>query len=222
MWRTCGELYALSRVNDLCILPFQPQGDREKLGDSYSGWEGPNITLEQYVQMFENLGLRAVTRDTFHPFFHEIVTVEESDDADELITVIEVKWPCLMLGDMLFSRAGVAVRGGQNHIRREIAQTSTLYWTYRRKYKKHNDLSHGWGSNSQWRTEFRRDYWVDGRFFYNVDAEPPEKIDLSDDSVVFDASRVGNATRIQRIELLRNRCFIHAEIKPDNDLVALL
>ena len=27
----------------------------------------------------------------------------------------------------------------------------------------------GWGHNSQWRTEFRRDYQLPGRFLYNVD-----------------------------------------------------
>ena len=64
----------------------------------------------------------------------------------------------------MFSRAGVAVCGGKDYIQPEIAMSSTIYWAFRRKYRPYSDLSHGWGSNSQWRTSFRRDYRIGGRF----------------------------------------------------------
>lgn len=212
LWR----LYALLRVNDVCILRFQPRVDEE--ASKNTPWDGPNITLEHYIEMFRSLGFQIVNRETFHPFFHEIVMVEQSDDENAQIQITEVKWPGLMLGNMMFSRAGVCVRGGVNHVLQDIAQSSTMYWTYWRKYRKSMDLSVGWGSNSSWRTDFRRDYLIDGNYFYNVDVSPELRIDLSDMKVIFDASRVENATRVQRIELLRNRCFIQSAIRPDNDL----
>ncbi|MFD0531918.1 hypothetical protein ACFQ1I_43790 [Kitasatospora arboriphila] len=46
----------------------------------------------------------------FDPFLHEIVEVEQADDPAAPIEVTEVLWPGLMLGELLFSRAGVRVR----------------------------------------------------------------------------------------------------------------
>lgn len=215
------KLYALSRVNDLCIDQFQPQVQPGEHWYTCTG--GTNITVDEYLRAFSTLGLTIVKRAAFHPFFHEIVMVEQSSNEDDPIEIVEIRWPCLMLGNMMFSRAGVAVRGGRNYIKKEVAENSTIYWTYCRRYKRTNDLSHGWGSNSQWRTDFRRDYFVDGNYYYNVDVEPlvdvpaHRKFNLDDESVVFDEWSVGSATRLQRIELLKNRCLIHADIQPDTD-----
>jgi hypothetical protein len=210
------QLYALSRVNDVCLIRFQPQA--EDPAKRSTTWDGLDITLAQYVDTFLHLGLEVVSHASFHPFFHEIVGVQQADSADEPIQVVDVIWPCFMLGDMLFSRAGVVVRGGRDHIRRDIAVNATIYWTYWRKNRPTNDLSHGWGSNSQWRTSFRRDYRIDGRYLYNVDNKASmDKVNLCNPNVVFDPERVGNATVAQRIELLRNRCFIKTDLRPDND-----
>ncbi|MEV4706843.1 hypothetical protein [Actinoplanes sp. NPDC049316] len=51
-----------------------------------------------------------------------------------------------------------------------MATTSPLYWASWRRYRPAVDLSHGWGSNSRWRTSFRRDYRLTDRLAYNVDA----------------------------------------------------
>jgi hypothetical protein len=67
------------------------------------------------------------------------------------------------------------------------------------------------GSNSQWRTSFRRDYRIGQEVHYNVDG----KLDLAaPDSTV--ESR-DDLTREERTELLTNRCFVRTT-KPQNDL----
>jgi hypothetical protein len=60
------------------------------------------------------------------------------------------------------------------------------------------DLSTGWGSNSQWGTDFRRDY-VDGDLLrYNVDAKPDRF-----------------APKARDDELLRHRCSVRAPALDD-------
>jgi hypothetical protein len=162
------ELYAFSRVNDVLLLGFQP--DHPAVGE----WSGPKITPEEYRQFMLSLGLSEIHHPCFHPFFHEIVEVEQTEDAGEPITLVETVWPGYLLGAMLVSRAGVKVRGGANHILKDVAENSTLYWTFRRRNRPVDDLSHGWGSNSQWRTTFRRDYQTATAFYYNVDEMPEE------------------------------------------------
>lgn len=158
----------------------------------------------------EALGLRDASTVNFHPFFHEIVAVEPADDNDQPITLVRQHWPPLMLGSMMLSRGGVTVSGGQNHIRKAIAETSTLYWAYRRKDRPRQDLSAGWGSNSQWRTSFRRDYRVGTTFYFNVDG-------TNDLSRPLSGPDRDGLTRGERIELLIHRCFITVD-KPHDDL----
>lgn len=219
LWR----LYALSRLNDMFLLRFQ-----EYRGED-SPYAGPQLTLAQYQHIFQTLGFNVVDRFAFHPFYHEIVSVQQLPDDDAPIELVEARWPCLMLGQMLFSRAGMVVRGGRNHIRKEIAEKSVMYWTYRRRYRPYTDLSVGWGSNSQWRTEFRRDYVFHDCFLYNVDAGPDWLLDLTDPMKTFNemivpldtgkiniqraAGSVPGASCEDRIELLRNRCFILCELQ---------
>jgi hypothetical protein len=199
-WR----LYALLRVNEMLLLRFQ-----EGRADG-TDYQGLKISLDEYLAFMTGLGLRQATEASFSPFFHEIVEVEQSSDDDAPITLIGEFWPALMLGDMMFSRAGVLVVGGRKHIRKEIAESSTIYWAYRRKNRPYNDLSHGWGGNSQWRTDFRRDYCLGGTFFFNVDG----KHDLAQPATKEDRDGL---TRDERIELLVHRCFITAA-KPHHDL----
>ena len=74
------------------------------------------------------------------------------------------------------------------------------------------DLSVGWGSNSQWRTDFRRDYHAGTDFYFNVDGTNDLRRPLSE------PDRDG-LTRGERIELLTHRCFITVDKdKPLNDL----
>lgn len=197
------EWYALSRVSDLLLLPFQSMS-RPKHGDLWHPWAGPTITIEERTEWFRSLGMRPVEHPTFHPFYHEIVEVESTADPAEPISLVQTIWPGFLLDHLLVCRAGVHVRGGSQHIVKVVAEDSTLYWTYRRNNRPTSDQSHGWGHNSQWRTDFRRDYEDATAFWYNVDGDAPDEMegkwaDPDDDD---------GLTPIQRRELVVNRCFI--------------
>jgi hypothetical protein len=161
LWR----LYAFSRVNEILLLGFQ-HGRADG-----SDWPGPKISLDEHKRFAESIGLTVANPEVFSPFYHEIVEVDESSDEDQPLEYASTVWPCLMLGNMVFSRAGVRVAGGAKWISKEVAESSTLYWALRRKNRPFQDLSHGWGHNSQWRTSFRRDYRIGDEFHYNVDGK---------------------------------------------------
>ena len=199
LWR----LYALSRVIELLALSFQAS-----VADG-SSW--PGVSLNEFRSFACELGLTVVEPECFPPFDCEIVSVANGADRDQPVTLIESHWPCLMLGEMLVFRAGTSVTGGANVINPSIALSSTLYWACRRETRPHQDLSHGWGSNSQWRTSFRRDYRQGSHVYYNVDG----KHDLAAEDIVADEEFP--LTRAERIELLTHRCFIVTE-KPSDDL----
>jgi len=193
-WR----LYALSRVLDLLQLSFAPP-----IADST--WRVATVQRDEHAAFVSALGLEIVERAGFHPFYHEVVTVEEAQDEDAAPQVTSVYWPGCMLGPLVISRAGCAVRAGRRHMRKEIAERSPMYWAYARNGRRAFDLGPGWGGNSQWRTAFRRDYALDGRLLYNVDARP----------------RPGGPdpelTAAERAELVRHRCFVTCT-KPADDL----
>ncbi len=130
---------------------------------------------------------------------------------DEPIQIYEQIWPELMLGQMVFSRAGVSVLGGQCNVVKEVAERSTLYFSFRRAHRKTSDLSMGWSSNSQWRTDFRRDYQVGKTYIYNVDGikqlNARAGASLDEDGL----------TRAERIEHCKFRCVVVSR-KPDHDL----
>jgi hypothetical protein len=72
-------------------------------------------------------------------------------------------------------------------------------------------LSMGWGSNSQWRTAFRRDYRQGDLFLYNVDGRASLDAGASHED-----DRDG-LTFEERVELCRNRCILRTR-KDDSDL----
>jgi hypothetical protein len=201
-------LYALSRVNDTLILAFQ--GDRFDEEMSRPKYK-PEISLADYLLFAESLGLKKAEQPLFSSFHHEIVAVEESADENQPVMLESTLWPCLMLGDMMFSRAGVRVSGGRQFISEQAAESSTLYWAFRRNNRPVNDLSHGWGSNSQWRTDFRRDYQIGGELYYNSDGQHDLRKPFARSE-----DRDG-LSQEERTELLVNRCFIVTE-RPHTDL----
>lgn len=195
LWR----LYALSRILQLLQLSFQPRtGDR-----------GPviaSVSREEHARFLDALGLEAVEEADFHPFHHEIVTVDALPQLDAPPRVAEILWPGVRLGPLLLSRAGCRVRAGRRHLVKEIAERSTLYWASTRANRPAEDLGSGWGSNSQWRTPFRRDYALDGAYYYNVDACAPRPGPPADEDL--------EAT--ERDELLRHRCFVTCARRGDD------
>ena len=101
---------------------------------------------------------------------------------------------------------------------KEIAERSKLWWAYCRRLRAVEDMSHGWGSNSQWRTSFRRDYRFGSELMFNVDGAldlgapaPPSDPRLRELLEAFPLSRD------DRVELLVNRCFVRTT-SPDDDL----
>lgn len=200
------DLYSISRVNDLLLTTFQspPTGDfddrdmtlwvggAEYFGRKTDRW---NLSLDQYVQFMNALGFSARQHPTFTPTLHEIVEVSQHQDRNHPITLAGEFWPAFMLGNMVFSRAGVLVEGGATYVSKLIAEHSALFWTWLRRHRRTEDLSKGWGSNSQWRTDFRRDYVIGALAHLNVDAKQrhfgPD--DLNEE---------------QRREILMHRCLV--------------
>lgn len=212
LWR----LYALSRVLEVMALSFQT-GRADG-----SDWPGPGMTVQEWCSFAERLGLTVHVPQRFSPFDCELYRPENGNDPDQPITLAKVHWPCLMLGNLLICRAGVAALGGRKVFSAHVAETSTLYWAYWRKYRRCADLSNGWGSNSQWSTSFRRDYRIDGRLYYNVDGEydlaphkPINPYHPPRPQPVYPwqerEEQKYPLTRRERLELLIHRCFIVAD-----------
>jgi hypothetical protein len=192
-----SRLYALSRILQLLHLSFAPR----------TGAHGPAIApiqSDEYAAFLAGMGLQTAEHAAFHPFHHEIAVVDQAADEDAPPEVAEVLWPGCRVGPLLMSRAGCRVRAGKRHLVKEIAENSTLYWAYARANRPSADLSHGWGSSSQWRTGFRRDYLLDGALHYNVDAREAAGGPRDD------------LTAAERTELLRHRCFVTCA-KPSDD-----
>jgi len=192
-------LYAISRVSDFLLDFFQaPPGE-----------PAPFLGFSEatYVQFFEALGLQTFDERSFSPFFHEIVEVEPVDDPSGGVEIVRQFWPGLMFGSLMVARAGVGVRCHPSIIRKDVAETSPLYFAYGRRRRLTVDLSMGAGHNSQWQTEFRRDY-VDGDLVhFNVDG----RIDLSgSEPTPVDEDPNAVLSIEARRELLMNRCLVTA------------
>ena len=208
LWR----LYALNRVLELLTLRFQ-RGAADG-----SAWNGPAVSIEQFEAFAQALHLQVTRENAYDPFHHEITGLVPS--TDPVPRLVEVHWPGLMLGSMLMVRAGVTVAAAPETLRPGVADASTLYWAYWRKNRPHDDLAHGWGSNSSWRTSFRRDYQIGNKVYLNVDGEAdlgnPQGDWLNDSGL----------TNAERIELLVNRCFTtttkpHGDLWPYDDRITL-
>jgi hypothetical protein len=202
-------LYALSRVSDLLLVPFEPVwpallGDAS--GDGVPWQPDVAVTEQELRAWWQALGMSPISEARpFHPFYYEIVAVEQAEDPAEPISVTATIWNGFLLGQMLFSRAGVVVRGGREHIVKEIAETSQLYWTYWRNNRHAEDRSHGWGHNSQWSTDFRRDYVTAEAYHYNVDGNTP----LVDAQGQVDTTALTDELSARgAIEIMTHRCLV--------------
>jgi hypothetical protein len=169
------QAYSFSRISDVLLLGYQPDLPADE-GEPWAhdlhlpdGW--PRITTGGYLAVFAALGMTPIAAADFDPFFHEIVAVEQDEDPEAPVRITGTVWPGLMLGEMLFSRAGVRVRAGARYAEAGIADRSVLYEVFLRRYRHTSDLSLGGGTNSQWKTDFRRDYLTATAYQLNVDAE---------------------------------------------------
>ncbi|MEU1589040.1 hypothetical protein [Micromonospora sp. NPDC005710] len=195
-------LYAFSRIVEVLVSAPQPDNPDPQLLDWTSGmpwWRGTIPGMSAWPAFRAAIRAAPLAKSSFHPFFHEIVSVQVSDDADEPPGEF---WPGAIVGSLLVARAGVAIRAGTHHLDADVAARSALYWAWWRRNRRAVDLSHGWGHNSQWSTNFRRDYIAESRLYYNVDADPSRQPD-------------GDLNDADRIDLLRYRCSIRVDLGAD-------
>lgn len=175
-------------------------------------WQQGKLRIDEYSRFFAEVGMQVISLDqtAYHPFYHEIYYVDDEIKLGEQqkIVIKEQLYPMIMFGDLQFSRAGVVI---YNHplVDKNLAENSEMYFVNRRDNRSCQDLSHGWGSNSRWRTDFIRNYETLDEWKFNVDGE----VDLSevedykqhyqqyDDEIPLPLS----AAR----ELLVNQYFIH-------------
>ncbi|MFD0855883.1 hypothetical protein ACFQ07_26815 [Actinomadura adrarensis] len=206
------QAYALSRLNDVLLLGFQPSlpagADQPWAHELHLDRPWPAVTVDQYLETFAGLGATPIGARGFDPFFHEIVAVEQAADPDAPIEIIDTLWPGLMLGEMLLSRAGVRVRAGIRHAEAGVADESLLSEVFLRRYRDTQDQSLGWGHNSQWKTDFRRDYLTGEAYHFNVDADHDV-----DSAPIEPTDQRALLTAEERRDLLRHRCFVRT---PEN------
>ncbi|MFC7484783.1 hypothetical protein ACFQX7_38745 [Luedemannella flava] len=183
-------LYALSRVVDLLLLDHQPARNDE------AAWVGPGA----YGALADAFGGWWPHGAAYHPFLHEIVEVVPADDPAEPPSVVREWWPGFLCNALLVTRGGVTVRAGAEVLDPCRGGRLAAVLTWRRRYRRAVDLSHGWGSNSQWRTGFRRDYLADGAFHYNVDGagRPDDHWDGLTPAEVADLVRYRAGTLVDR------------------------
>ena len=200
------ELYALSRVLDTLTLKFQPN----KKADG-SAWLGPELTLAEYIKFIEALELKVVDSPDYAPFYYEIF---EAVAGEVNFQTLEIIFPPVMLKNLLIKRGGAIITLNPISFDLDIVNNSTIYWAFRRKNRKYADLSHGWGSNSQWRTSFRFDFDQGEYYLYNSEG----KTDLNSPSQK-DVERLNeyNLSLNEGVEITVNRHFITSK-KPDTDL----
>jgi hypothetical protein len=202
------QAYALSRVSDVLLLgsepPLPPGAGQPWAHLLHLDIDWPAVTVEEYLAVFTALGMTQVRAVGFDPFFHEIVSVTADDDLDAPVTITSTVWPGLMLGELLFNRAGVRVRAGALHAQAGIADQSLLHEVFLRKYRATSDMSLGWGS--QWKTDFRRDYLTATAYELNIDST--EDIDGEQGGAAL-------LTAAERRDLLRHRCLVRQPSHPE-------
>jgi len=172
---TLYQLYAASRVRDVLLLAHQPSpiDDSVRELDEALRREQPafrSVPVGQIMQFFASFGCQPVTEPAFDPILHEIITCEAAGDPGAPIQVTGHAWPAMMIGELVFTRAGVHVRAGSAHAVPGVADRSILHWEYWRRHRITSDGSFWWGHNSQWKTEFRRDYITRRGHVYDFDA----------------------------------------------------
>ena len=173
--QTLCQLYAASRVRDVLLLTHQPVSadDSVRELDEALGRKQPvfrAVPVDQVTEFFAAIGCRPVTEASFDPILHEILTCKAAGHPGSPIEITGQAWPALMIGELVFTRAGVHVQAGSAHAVPGMADRSTLHWEYWRRHRTTWDGSFWWGHNSQWKTALRRDYITSRGHVYDFDA----------------------------------------------------
>ncbi|SUB81779.1 Uncharacterised protein [Pragia fontium] len=202
---TSWQLYALSRVLDCLTQCFQYK-DRVAINS-----KEPFISREQYISFAQRLGLSIKTPEVFNPFFYEIIRAESGKPNFD---ILEIRYPALMLGHLLINRGGVVISMSPSEYNIDLVNNAEIYWAYTRSHRASNDLSHGWGSNSQWRTGFRFDFECSNGFIYN--SQGSVDLNLTSDST-FQILQEDSLSLFEARELTMYRHFI-TSTRDDDDL----
>jgi hypothetical protein len=200
------ELYALSRILDILTLRFQPNKNADG-----SEWPGPEISLNEYIEFIKILGLEIVYPEIYNAFYCEILEAKEGKNYFEINDYL---FPGIKLKNLVIKRSGTIININPTDYDLDLINNARIFWTYRRKNREYDDLSHDWGTNSQWRTTFRLDIETDNSFIYNLQGED-DLNNLSDETLK--ELKEQNLTIDEAIELLVNRHFISCT-KDSNDV----
>jgi hypothetical protein len=198
-------MYALTRVLDVLTLRFQPDNSAD--GD----WPGPALTVSEYTSFVELIGLKVETPRVFDHFNCEILEAQKGQNDFE---IIECCFPTVKLKGLVIKRGGVKILLNPLTYDLALVNKASIYWAFRRKNRKYLDLSQGWGSNSQWRTNFRVDIETATGYIYNKKG----KLDLNNvtPELLEELSQQGLDIQ-DGIELTKFRHFIKST-KEDTDL----
>ncbi|WP_394795221.1 hypothetical protein [Armatimonas sp.] len=209
--------YAASRVNDLLLVPLQNHISFPNRPEIPQYRNHVELTEDTYRHWWEALGFAVAQQSNYHPFWHELVQIIEDEALAVPVQIERVFWPVLTFGQLLFSRAGVQVRTQPGFFVKEQAENYRLFQTFHRVWRPTDDLSIGWGHNSQWATDFRRDYATETGYWFNADGP----CDLTSGTLPLvgddgDSYCDDDLTYAEHVELLVNRCLVRTP-KPDKD-----
>ncbi|MFZ6712538.1 tetratricopeptide repeat protein [Undibacterium sp. TC9W] len=193
-WFELDAFFHAARANESLISLLHPANPR---------FQRTNFTLDRYISLFEHVGFDIHWPAQFHPFHCEVIEVEQTEGND--VEIVETLWPEIMLGNMMFSRAGVRVRAPRHLLTKGIADRHCLYWCYARDLR--TSSCHESDSDS---IAFRRDFDLGDRYAYNVDGG--SKFEITDLTNPFEADFVDSDMSVEeRISLLRYRCAVNVE-----------
>lgn len=169
-------------------------------------------SLEKFSGFLRALGFHTQMPTRFDPFDCEIVRVNQSPDPTVRPLLRQAYWPSVWLGPLLILRAGCCVRSGTDHLVKDIAENSTLYWSSRRGNRKRADLSDGWGHNSNWETDPRKDYDFGNYRIWNhvKDHADPE---VGPKVLMQNFSTDTNLSQAHSLEVLQHRSFVRSDME---------
>ena len=216
--KTLWQLYAASRVRDALLLAHQPSpaDDSVRELDEALGREQPvflPVPVDQITEFLAAIGCQPVTESSFDPILHEIISCEAVDQPGAQIQITGQAWPALMIGELVFTRAGVRVRAGSAHAIPGVADRSTLNWEYWRRHRPTRDGSFWWGHNSQWKTEPRRDYITSRGHVYDFDALFSNFHHRTRDRLGHGGAQ--HPLTAGQANLIKNRCKLRDDHEPD-------
>jgi hypothetical protein len=215
---TLCQLYAASRVRDVLLLTHQPvtADDSVRELDEDLGRKQPvfrAVPVDQVTEFFAAIGCRPVTETSFDPILHEILTCKAARHPGSPIEITGQAWPALMIGELVFTRAGVHVQAGSAHAVPGVADRSTLHWEYWRRHRTTWDGSFWWGHNSQWKTAPRRDYITSRGHVYDFDALFSSHLRRMREHRA--DGRARHPLTADQASFIKNRCQLRDDNEPD-------